>query len=327
MAQKYISHVLDNYDGIFNKTRGYTINSNPFTPDNVLCTALFKILHTHFTFNRVEKEPVDINNATIIYDLDSKNNTQFNRKLNIEKRSNGLQYSTFGLVWKEFGTIILPDDTVYQKNLAPEFDYEVIEPLDSYIFNGEENKLGEMLNSFNPLWSEDAIYGENIEQMYEKALEFAYNFLVRTLEIYKIKRNCITEIENTIQKSEDKTILFVQSPAPIDWILDFISGYVDVVNFVVRESYAYGWNIWAVPTEPRKTVNRTTNTVTINNKKKYRVPIPKEWYGLKPEKLMTIDTHLMFCDTEGEMCVVDSKSYARDLCRIIVETNSTSTNS
>ena len=290
-------------------------HSGSFSADNVLSTALMKLVYPGFTYKRLDRMPDgEITSDMFIYDMGHILHAQFDSSISIEFRNNGLRYSTFGLIWREFGEQFLPSTSVYQKYLAPIFDEEIIQPIDKFIFEGEEHQLASEINKFALLFKEFEVYGSTDDTQYEKAVEFARAWLERELEHYCIQQDAIMDVEGAVKSAEDNRIITFSGPVNSQWIREFFRNYVDCVDFLIRASQIEGYNVWPI----KQPLKKNEQEITDPEKFKWRVPLPEGWYGKTPEELYLYDNHLRWCDVYGQMAVFTTQDTAEAACKKIL---------
>ena len=122
--------------------RGVT-HAGKFHAGDVFSTALLQIVFGYdFEVERVEVPPEALEDEVVVYDIDD---CEFGYcRTNAPVRENGIPYASFGLLWKEFGVILVGDCQ------AEMFDENFVSIIDNSDVNGELNPMSLMVDYFNP---------------------------------------------------------------------------------------------------------------------------------------------------------------------------------
>lgn len=123
--------------------RGIT-HAGIFHAGDVFSTALLQIVYgDDFETERVEIVPEITDDEVIVYGIDNYENSYYQANPPV-LRENGRPYATFGLLWKEFGAILVGDCQ------AEMFDENFVSIIDNSDVNGELNPMSLMVDYFNP---------------------------------------------------------------------------------------------------------------------------------------------------------------------------------
>lgn len=145
--------------------RGYT-HSGMFHFDDVLCTALIKMINKDIEIIRV-KSPmqIEINEDYIVYDIGGGefDHHQVNKKM----RDIHTPYSAFGLLWLKFGRTFLKTMNYNTENIESIFNYvdeNFVKRVDISDNFGIDNDFPEYQTfmKFKPQWYEDEKSGEKL---------------------------------------------------------------------------------------------------------------------------------------------------------------------
>ena len=217
----------------------------------------------------------------------------------------GIEYSSFGLVWKKFGKILTGGDQV-----AKILDERLVAPVDAFD-NGldlVENKyditpyyIQHFFLAMRPTWREENL---NQDEMFLKCVETAKVILAReTIQVGDmfLAEEAISSIyKNTI----DKRIIILDKHYPHEYVLH---NFPELL-FVVYPSKADGtWRLRAVGENPKTFVNRKN--------------LPKSWAGLRDEELANVTgvPDAIFCHRGLFLAVAKTKEGAIKLAQIAVE--------
>ena len=314
------SEILGEMSTRFGKSSGYT-HPGAFTADDVLCSALCRVMNPGFEVHRTDTmpDPLDLD-YMIFYNYRTEEETLnlYNAKINKEYRSDQTRYGTFGLMWRDFGPyIILPwDKTEADRKIVEfmvdQFDEEYILPLDVARINGANHPWIEMIENFNFIPNEATLYQTHMDVvMYDRVLEFTTTFLERLCEKYKMACNAMVKIyEDYNEHSSDmEGIVYLDDEIEIDtdWALEFVREHMDGIYYMIRPSEVRGYNIHPVKKTAaelaEKFPNKTEEQIGL---KKYKIPLPAEWNAQRPEYLNDIYTGLFFCQSDGSMAVTET---------------------
>lgn len=263
--------------------RGFT-HGGKFHSDDVFATALLRILNPEIRIERGFEVPEDFNG--IVYDIGRGRYDHHQEEK--ECRENGIPYAAFGLLWREYGTLIL------EENEAAEFDVKFIQPLDKSDNTGCENTLAEIFAKFNPGWDSE----KNYDDKFWRAVSFAQEILVNYLESIQGMRRARAIVQKAMEECDGKILIL---PCFAPWKGMVIgSGYC----FVVYPSNRGGFSVQGVPKskEDRSLV----------------CDFPKEWWGKTAEQLQQLSglEDFRFCHATGFLASADSQETALQIARI-----------
>ena len=130
-----------------------------FHTDDVFSAALLKILNPQI--NIVRKNSVPEGYSGLVFDL---GDGQFDHHgPRSQFRENGVQYASFGLLWKKYGSLLV------NPKEAAVFDESFVQPLDQQDNNGGNNMLCRAITQVNPKWDEKA----DSDECFFRAVEMA----------------------------------------------------------------------------------------------------------------------------------------------------------
>lgn len=222
-------------------------------------------------------------------------------------RDNGTPYSSFGLVWKEFGERIT--GSAYAVVMI---DKRLVQPIDAGD-NGFETFgvrgdvapyiLQDAIASFRPTWNEARTEDEGFFEAFEVAKKILAREVVRTQSEENGKRHA----EEAYEKAEDKRIIILEDHYP--WY-EALGTKPEPLYVVKPDRGNLGkWKIEAVRDEAH----------TFKNRKDF----PRTWAGKTDTELAQISgvSDALFCHNKLFVAVAGSKDGALALARIAVENN------
>jgi len=223
----------------------------------------------------------------------------------VGKRLNGIEYASFGLVWKKFGLAISDSEAV-----AELIDERLISPIDAYDngFNLFEKKhkispflIQDFFKLMRPTWKEPP---EDHNKNFLKAVNIAKEALSRS--IIHGRDTILAEkiLAKAYRDAENKKIIILDRYCPFGNTFDKFPEPLFII--FPRE----GEDVWII-----KTINREEREFIS------RKDFPKKWGGLQNKELQKITgiPEAIFCHKNLFMAVAKTKAGAIKLARIAVE--------
>jgi len=217
-------------------------------------------------------------------------------------RENGITYSSFGLVWKEYGKKITDGDKE-----ALLLDEKLVSPIDA-IDNGisiSESKfmgirgyaIGDLFSSYLDMVEPD---DKILFEKFSECVEIAKGVLRRESNIAHREVSDAREVRKIFDESENKGIIVLDKS--LSWYKTLIPE-PDVL-YVVFPRKTEGWGVKAVP----------KHQTGFENKK----PLPQAWGGKNDEELARITGvgDAIFCHKALFLCGARSKEGAIKLAEI-----------
>jgi len=284
-----------------------------FHADDVFaCAALVLLLEKNnekFEIIRTRDEEV-MKTGDYVFDVggiyDEKNNRfDHHQPGGAGRRDNGIEYSSFGLVWKKFGT-----DICGSEQASELLDKKLVSPIDAFDngFDLVENKhdvspyfIQHIFFAMEPTWREDNL---DKNKVFLKCVNMAKEILSR--EMIQSQDTVLAEesIATIYKNTKDKRIIVLDKNYPFEYIL-----------------YSFPEPLFAI--YPRKTDNTWGVKAVRNNPKTFvnRKNLPQSWSGLRNEELQKITgvEDAVFCHRALFMAVAQSKEGAIKLAQIAVE--------
>lgn len=290
-----------------------THNGSFHSDDIFACATLCLMLEKqNETFEIIRtRDPEIIKNGDYVFDVGgiydfTTNRFDHHQKGGAGKRGNGIEYSSFGLVWEKFG------ETVSGKKEVKEMiDKKLVQPIDAFD-NGVslvEKKseitpylIQHMFMSMHPTWKEDA---KKDFEMFLQSIDIAKIILQREI----IKANDELEAEKVViscyENKDDKRIIILDRKYPYEEILNRFREPIYVI-FQRRDENKL-WEVEAVRDDFKSFINRKN--------------FPESWGGLKDEELQAITgvPDAVFCHKALFMAIAKSKEGAIKLAELALE--------
>lgn len=220
-------------------------------------------------------------------------------------RPNGIPYSSFGLVWKEFGEKVSRSTYV-----ARVIDERIVQPVDAgdngfetFGVRGEVAPyiLQDVISAFRPGWNEARTEDEG----FFEAVPFAEKILSREIVRAKTEEEGKRHAEEAYVKAEDKRIIILEDHYP--WYEAL--GTQPEPLFVVKPDRGNmgKWKIEAVRSDVHSFKNRKN--------------LPSMWAGKTGAELAEVSgvSDALFCHNKLFVAVAGSKEGALKLARIAVD--------
>lgn len=242
-------------------------HAGKFHSDDVFSSALLTYLNPDIKIIRGYVIPEDFKG--IVFDIGGGKYDHHQEDALV--RDNGVSYAAFGLLWKEFGGLILSEKD------ANNFDKSFVQPLDYSDNTGAYNEMAELISLFNPNWDEDLDY----DACFNEAKEIAMAILIKKFNFIKSLNRAENFVKDAVEKAEESIVVL---PKRAPW-KPFVEG--TDIEFVVYPSDRGGFNAQGVPTSMGSA--------------NLKIPFPKEWRGKSADELKAIsgiDT-LSFCHNSG----------------------------
>ena len=250
-------------------------HSGTMHADEVFATAFLDLyLENVNVFRTNNVNPSEVDDDVLVYDI---GRGKFDHhQLDAKKRDNDITYSSFGLLWKEYGKDFLKKSNFSNiDDLWLEIDKDLVEGID-----GDDNgvfpkieapyktkTLPNIIKIFNPSFQS----GEDESTQFKKAVEVAKIILEE--EIYYINGKVIAakKVNKLIEENNPESKYLV-----LDEFLPYEDAILNNENasnilFVAFPSNRGGYAI--------KTISKSIDDKTA------RLDFPKEWAGLQDEEL------------------------------------------
>ena len=305
---------------IFDKNKILVTHDNTFHADDIFaCATLSLVLEKEgqeFEVIRTRDEETIKNGDYVfdvggIYDAD-KNRFDHHQKGGSGKRENGIEYSSFGLVWKHFGLSLCDNNTSVWKII----DDKMVSPIDA-IDNGIDimtpkfdgvipYDLEQAFLVYLPTWEEENL---DIDQIFKEQAEKVLILLKREIEVAESEVRGTKLILEAYEKSPDKRLVQLEIPFPRYLYQRVLSGLKEPIFLIYPSSHSDVWKVEAI--------YKSFDTLSS------RKLLPESWWGYlgNDPKLKEITgvPDITFCHRNGFLANVKSKEGAIKLAQIALE--------
>lgn len=263
---------------------GFT-HGGVFHADDVFATALLKLLNPEIEIQRGFAVPEGFEG--IVYDIGGGKYDHHQKDRRI--RENGVPYAAFGLLWEQFGAMLLGGEG------ARAFDEKFVQPIDQSDNTGEPNMISMIIADKTSTWQET---GRSMEEAFWEAVQLAIEILEGRFRQIRAEREACELVRQNAASCNDR-ILYLEQAMP--W-KEAVKAF-DIL-YVIYPSLRGGYNIQAVP-----------DSVDFG---KLRCPLPEEWRGADKETLRTLTgiDSLEFCHNSGFLCVAGTREDAHRAARM-----------
>ncbi|MFZ1019666.1 MAG: MYG1 family protein [Minisyncoccia bacterium] len=255
------------------------------------------------------RDPEIIKSGDFVFDIGYIYNPDLNRFDHHQpggagKHKDGIEYSSFGLVWEKFGIELCGSPTS-----AEIIDEKLALPVDAFDngFDLVENKyettpyyIQHLFFAMRPTWKEKDL---SKDEMFLKSVEIAKVILTR--EIIQAQDIILAEdlIVSAYKKSADKKIVILDEKYPFFTLSDF----PEPLFVIYPRKITSDWGVEAVRDNYKTFVNRKD--------------FPKSWAGLRDKELQNVSgvKDAVFCHRGLYMAVAKTKEGAIKLAQIAVE--------
>jgi uncharacterized UPF0160 family protein len=287
------------------------VHDGNFHPDDVFSVALLSIIYNGKIKIVRTREKGIYSKADFIVDVGleydpAKNKFDHHQEGNAGFRDNKISYSSFGLLWKEYG-----EKVCGSKKIADILDKKLVVIIDAD--DCGVSLCTEIISDIKPFMLTDAIYAlrptwkENtscIDDYFVKAVDFAKRILLREIKITQdIAEAEVLMVEiynNTIDK---RIIIFEDKYLP----KILLYKYPEPVFIIYKERYGNKWRV--------TTIEKTENAY------EPRKNFPGSWWGKTDKELADISgvEDAIFCRNGGIFAGAKSKEGAIKLAKIALE--------
>ncbi len=276
-------------------------HAGTFHPDDVFSTAF---LHKLFPDGKVirVKEAMEIKANQIIYDIGY--GKYDHHGLNAEWRNDKIKYSSFGLLWRDFGRDYLRGISNYYEEIWQRIDTKLVCQIDG-IDNGnfpiikadyELLDLDKIIDLYNNNWDENKNNDDNFILAVNCATAIFDNLIKREISNVKAYHLVINKLDST--KGD---VLYLEEYSPYEEAI-FADNNSKGIKAVIYPAKRGGYNI---------------KPITISyDSKELKYTFPKEWWGLHDDELANISgiKTARFIHLNGFLAVAGTKEDAYLLC-------------
>ena len=296
----------------FKKNKILVTHNGTFHADDLFATATLSILNNgNIKIIRTRDQEI-IKKGDYVYDVGGEYDVPRNRFDHHQKggagaRDNGIPYSSFGLVWKNYGEQICGS-----KDIARLIDFKLVQPIDS-TDNGKDfytskfegvtpYSVEQIFLSVIPTWKEDVL---NIDKIFKKQVGKVAELLKREIKIAKDDIEGANMILEDYKNSENKKIVILKNDFPRYLYQNTLCKLDEPIYIVLPSSKGDAWKVEAVKKNPG----------TLESRKLF----PESWRGLMESggklKEVTGVLDAQFCHQSGFFLTVGSKEGAIELAQ------------
>lgn len=216
-------------------------------------------------------------------------------------RANGVPYSSFGLVWQNFGKEICGSAEV-----AEAIDRRLVQPIDM-ADNGMEVHiptsavhpyiLHNIVMAFRPTWKE----GGSCDAQFKEMVTFMKRLLEREITMERDNQEGASLVEQFYQAAPDKRLIVLDSQYPWHNVL---ARHPEPLYVVKPKHYSTKWEIECV----------RTDTLSFANRKS----LPEAWAGLNDGQFIAATgiADAVFCHNQRYVAVTETKEGALKLAEL-----------
>ena len=257
-----------------------THNGN-FHADDVFSVAALKCVFPAFNLVRTRDLEV-IAKADIVLDVGGIYDAEAGRfdhhqRGGAGERENGIPYSSFGLIWKQYGLQICAGN----QDLANSVDAGLVSVIDAidcgYVKGVSEGiSLSHTISMFNPTWQEEG----DFDACFNEAVSFASRVLARFMASANGGISAKEIVAKAIENAQDPRVIVLEQYTPWKRTVHTLS---EQALYVVYPSSAGQWRIQTVPVELGSFEDRKS--------------LPTPWAGLSDKELQDVTgiDDAMFC--------------------------------
>lgn len=251
----------DIFESAFPYSRGLT-HAGVFHADDVFSAAFLRMLNPQIEILRRTRVPEDFDG--IVFDIGL---GRFDHhQLDHEIRENGVPYAAFGLLWREFGELLLEPRAVRF------LDETFVQKVDLHDNGGETNEVSVMISEMVPFWDEE----KSMDEAFFEAVDVAGRILDRKIQRIRSRDAVNSFVQAAMKKGSSEDILILDRYCP--WSEAVIG---TPYKYVIFPSLRGGWNVQGVTQDPCEGQNTGT-------RRPLKVPFPAEWGGKSEEELFRI---------------------------------------
>ncbi len=299
--------------GMFSKKITLVTHDGSFHADDIFaCATLSLILENkneQFEVIRTRDEE-KIKTGDYVFDVGGVYDEESNRFDHHQvggagKRLNGIEYASFGLVWKKFGMELCGDKKVFDL-----IEDKLVAPIDAADngFDLVENKhkispyfIQQFFYSMRPTWREESL---SKDEIFLECVKIAKTVLSR--EIVQAMDAMLAEesVISIYNKTENKKIIVLDKRYPFEYVLH---NFPEPLFAIYERDTDKLWGVVAIREDPK----------TFKNRKNF----PSSWAGLRDEELQKVSgvPDAVFCHRGLFLAVAGSKEGAIKLAEIALE--------
>ena len=219
-------------------------------------------------------------------------------------RENGIQYSSFGLVWKKYG-----EKLCGSKEIADKIDYQIVLGIDANdtgvnlskpLYDFSLYGFPSLKNSFAPLSGKK----EDFDKAFLKVVEIAKSALKNEIAWAKKKTEDAEKFEKFYNSAPDKRVVWIDDTSIS--VGKYFPNHPDIL-FLVKKKVPNDWII--------------ISTLQDNKSKDVKMKMPKEWGGLSGKELEKVSgvKGAKFCHSGRWIAAANSRKAAEKMMEKILK--------
>ena len=295
----------------WNGRKTIAVHSGSFHPDDVFSVALLSIVFDGKIKVMRTRDPAVFSKADFIVDVGLEYDPDNNRFDHHQAggagaRSNGIKYSSIGLLWKKYG-----QEVCRNIKIAQIIENRIIQTIDA-----DDERVGlydkkiegvqpflfiDYIYDIKPTWKENDY---SLDDAFLKAVSVAKEFLQREIKVEGDNEEANAIVDKIYAESFDKRVIVFDNPY---WPKSGLIKYPEPTFVVKKEKDGEKWRITAM------------------NKEKYthevRKNFPEKWWGKSGGELIKITgvSDATFCRNGGVFAGAVSKEGAIKLAELALE--------
>ncbi len=289
-----------------------THNGSFHTDDIFACAALSLMLEKKgeaFEIIRTRDEDI-IKSGDYVFDVggiyDSETNRFDHHQIGGAGEREGIEYSSFGLVWKKFGKEFCLSEIVDL------IDKKLVMPVDAFdngidlYKNNFENIFPYTIDDVLSIFSPTSLENTNKDEQFLKAVVLGKEILRREIKKVGDRIEITKIIQNFYKNSSDKRLVIIDKPKVSRYeVWNALQDFPEPLFVAYGDND--GWAVVAIKKEKNSFGNRKD--------------FPKSWGGLRDKELQDItgEKDAVFCHNDLFFLVTNSKEAAIKLAQIAVE--------
>ena len=286
----------------------FITHSGVFHADDVFATAFLDLYFTNISVIRLDSVPLNVGNDVIIYDIGKGKFDHHQKEARI--RDNGIKYSSFGLLFEEYGLSFL--ERLKIENKEEVYDYLVkdfilsIDAIDNGEFpsvtaNYKVKTVSDIIKLYNPSYGSNDTSNEN----FVKAVNVAESIFSFELKNVCGKVKASKKVKELL-KNNNTDILLLDEYLPYEEVI--LTGNYNT-KLVIYPSNRGGYCVKTVP-------------ISLEDKNS-RVYFPLKWAGLVNEDLEKTSgiKDITFCHVNRFLVATNTLESALKVASVTLDAN------
>ncbi|HEY4495737.1 MAG TPA: MYG1 family protein [Candidatus Paceibacterota bacterium] len=260
------------------------------------------------------RDPETVKTGDIVLDVggeydEGQNRFDHHQIGGVGKRTNGVPYASFGLIWKKFGMAICGNQEVanlVDKNLVQFIDAadNGVGQLKLFVAETYPYTIDKAVDIFNPSWRDEK---RDFDDWFFRAVNFASGVLQREIQLAKEILESEKIVEQAYNDATDKRIIVLDKQYHWEEIINRHPEPIFVINPKLGEGDTIVWRVGAIRDSQANFVNRKD--------------FPVDWGGKRDEDLVKVTgvTDALFCHNKLFVAYAKSKEGAIALAKKALE--------